>query len=249
MKENLILMARGVSREYGGRGNRYTAVRSVSLDVERGEFVAIMGRSGCGKSTLLHLIGGIERPTDGEVEIAGTPLTGLGERALAKVRRRHIGIVFQFFNLINNLSAADNIDLPALVAGKPKAEVKRRREELLTALEIPDIGRQLPSQLSGGQRQRVAIARALINEPTLLLADEPTGALDQSSGESVLALLRQVNRQSGQTIILVTHDPKIGAQADRLLQMRDGQIVSESRPDPAAADLLANRLLGIGEAQ
>lgn len=249
MKENLILSTQGVSREYGGRGNRFTAVRNVSLDVERGEFVAIMGRSGCGKSTLLNLIGGIERPTGGEVHIAGTRLTGLGERALAKMRRRHIGIVFQFFNLIHNLSAADNIDLPALVAGMPKTAVRRRRDELLAALDITDVGRQFPGQLSGGQRQRVAIARALINEPTLLLADEPTGALDQSSGESVLALLRQVNRESGQTIILVTHDPKIGAQADRLLQMRDGEIVGESKPDPAAADLLANRLLGSGEAQ
>lgn len=245
MSEAPALRMVRVSREYGKKDSHFAAVRDVSLEVGKGEFVSIMGRSGCGKSTLLNLMGGIDRPTSGQVEVAGQRLDGLGERGLATMRRTHIGIVFQFFNLIQNLSATDNIELPALVAGVPRAEVQRRRQELLESLGIGEVSRKFPGQLSGGQRQRVAIARALINRPTLLLADEPSGALDQAAGEAVLTLLHKVH-QDGQTIILVTHDAKVGAQANRLLQMRDGEIVGETRPDPKAADRLATRLLGTG---
>jgi putative ABC transport system ATP-binding protein len=223
-----IIEAKQLGRVYAGTGAPVTALDGVSLAVQPGEFVAIMGPSGCGKSTLLHLLGGLDHPTAGEVWFEGERVDGLSETAWAVRRRRGIGIVFQFFNLIGNLSAADNVELPALIAGAGAAEARRERERLMAELGISERARAMPAVLSGGEQQRVAIARALINDPRVLLADEPTGNLDTESARDVLALLRGLHER-GQTIILVTHDPRVAAQADRVLRMRDGRIAAESQ--------------------
>ncbi len=224
-----VVEAHNLHKVYRNNGVAVPALRGVDLSVEPGEFVAVMGPSGCGKSTLLHLLAGLDRPTEGEVLLDGRRLNDLNESQRAVLRRRTVGFVFQAYNLIPNLTVADNVDLPGLLAGRPPAEVARRRDELLAALGLADKADAFPSQLSGGQQQRVAIARALINAPTVLLADEPTGNLDSRSGNEVLTLLRQFNDQ-GQTIVLVTHDPKVASFAERVIFMRDGRFISEMRP-------------------
>ena len=224
-----VLEVRNLHKVYRTNGVAVHALRGIDLSVEPGEFVAVMGPSGCGKSTLLHLLAGLDRPTEGEVVLDGRRLNDLNESQRAILRRRTVGFVFQAYNLIPNLTVADNVDVPGLLAGRPPAEVARRRDELLAALGLADKADAFPGQLSGGQQQRVAIARALINAPTVLLADEPTGNLDSRSGNEVLTLLRQFNAQ-GQTILLVTHDPKVASFAGRVIFMRDGRFVSEMRP-------------------
>ncbi len=224
-----VVEAHNLHKVYRNNGVAVPALRGVDLSVEPGEFVAVMGPSGCGKSTLLHLLAGLDRPTEGEVLLDGRRLNDLNESQRAVLRRRTVGFVFQAYNLIPNLTVADNVDLPGLLAGRPPAEVARKRDELLAALGLADKADAFPGQLSGGQQQRVAIARALINAPTVLLADEPTGNLDSRSGNEVLTLLRQFNAQ-GQTIVLVTHDPKVASFAERVIFMRDGRFVSEMRP-------------------
>jgi putative ABC transport system ATP-binding protein len=204
------------------------ALRGVDLDIAAGEFVAIMGPSGCGKSTLLNVIAGLERLDDGTVEVAGQRIDDRGEDELARFRRHHIGIVFQFFNLLDGVSALDNIVLPAVVGGMRRKDAVARGRELLDLLGLGDRTEQLPAVLSGGQRQRLAIARALVNEPTLLLADEPTGALDTAGGIEVLELFRRLHA-AGQTVILVTHSEEVARGADRIIVLRDGQLVSDSR--------------------
>jgi putative ABC transport system ATP-binding protein len=223
-----IIEAKQLGRVYDGSGAPVTALEDVSIAIEPGEFVAIMGPSGCGKSTLLHLLGGLDHPTTGEVWFEGERVDELSEAAWAVRRRRGVGIVFQFFNLIGNLSAADNIELPALIAGTSAAEARRARERLMSELGIEARAGAVPAVLSGGEQQRVAIARALVNDPRVLLADEPTGNLDTESARDVMTLLRRLHDR-GQTIILVTHDPRIAAQADRVLRMRDGRIAAESQ--------------------
>jgi len=224
-----ILVARGVEKHYRAAGNSIAlpALRGADLIVNRGELVAIMGPSGCGKSTLLHILGGLDRPTAGEVWLDGRRIDTLDEAERAVIRRRQIGFVFQFFNLIGNLSAADNVELPARLIGTPRIEARRRREELLEELGIADKAGEVPGRLSGGQRQRVALARALVNRPAVLLADEPTGNLDSGSTRDVLSLLRRYH-QSGQTIILVTHDTEVASIAGRVVMMRDGRVVGET---------------------
>jgi putative ABC transport system ATP-binding protein len=236
-----VVITRGLSRTYASTHSEASvaALRGVDLTVAPGELVAIMGPSGCGKSTLLNLIGGLDRPTAGEIWLAGQRVDELSEAAWAVVRRKQIGFVFQFFNLIGNLTVADNIELPALLAGLSRAEARKRRAALLEELGIADKTHTIPAQLSGGQRQRVALARALVNWPDLLLADEPTGNLDTANTREVLALLHRYHA-SGQTIVLVTHDPNVASIADRVVTMRDGQIVEERRltepaEGPAAA--------------
>ena len=224
-----VVEAHNLHKVYRNNGVAVPALRGVDLSVEPGEFVAVMGPSGCGKSTLLHLLAGLDRPTEGEVLLDGRRLNDLNESQRAVLRRRTVGFVFQAYHLTPNLTVADNVDLPGLLAGRPPAEVARRRDELLAALGLADKADAFPSQLSGGQQQRVAIARALINAPTVLLADEPTGNLDSRSGNEVLTLLRQFNDQ-GQTIVLVTHDPKVASFAERVIFMRDGRFISEMRP-------------------
>jgi len=227
-----IVETRHLMKVYGGE-TPVVAVDDISVVIERGEFVAIMGPSGCGKSSLLHLLGGLDRPTSGEIEIDGTRVDHLSETAWAELRRTKVGYVFQFFNLIPNFSAADNIELPARVAGLSRSEARSRREALLTQLGLAGLGSATPARMSGGQQQRVAIARALVNEPALLLADEPTGNLDSQMAAEVVEVMRQRNA-AGQTIVMVTHDPTVAAAATRCLTLRDGRIVRDAPPERVA---------------
>jgi len=199
------------------------AVRGVDLVVADGEFVAIMGPSGCGKSTLLNLIAGLETPDDGRINLAGEALEGRDDDALARLRRRHVGIVFQFFNLLEGMTALENVALPAVIAGRSRRAAESRGRDLLDLLGIADKASTTPATLSGGQRQRLAIARALANDPTVLLADEPTGSLDSDGSREVIELLRRLHA-GGQTILMVTHNPEVAAAATRVVAMRDGRI-------------------------
>jgi putative ABC transport system ATP-binding protein len=222
-----VVWTKDLKKDYRSFGMDVPALRGVDLVVEAGEFVTIMGPSGCGKSTLLHLIGGLDRPTAGEIYLGGRRVDALSESAWARIRRQQVGYMFQSFNLITNMSAADNIELPALMAGHSSSTAGRRRESLMRQLGIDEQAELPPGRMSGGQQQRVALARALINEPELLLADEPTGNLDSQSTRDVLAILRECNRR-GQTVVLVTHDPSVASAADRVIRMRDGLVVGQS---------------------
>jgi putative ABC transport system ATP-binding protein len=222
-----VVEARGLGRTHGSGEAAVVALRDVDLSVAHGEFVAVTGPSGCGKSTLLNLLGGLDRPTAGEVLLHGERVDGAGEARRAKLRRGEIGIVFQFFNLIGNLTVADNVELPALLAGVPAREARRRGHDLLERLGLAEAARRVPGNLSGGQQQRVAIARALINRPSLLLADEPTGNLDSAAAREVMGVLQE-RHDDGQTIVLVTHDMRVASTADRVVTMRDGAVASET---------------------
>jgi ABC-type lipoprotein export system ATPase subunit len=223
-----LLSSRGLRKQYGQGEGLVRAVDEVDLDVDPGETVAVMGPSGCGKSTLLHLLGGLDRPSGGEVWLAGRRLDQMGEKALARMRRTAVGFVFQAFHLVDELTAVENVELPALLAGRSPRVARRRAADLLDRVGLADRMSFLPSALSGGQRQRVAIARALSNEPLLLLADEPTGNLDSAATLDVLRLFERLH-EAGQTLIVVTHDARIAATADRLISMRDGAFVDETR--------------------
>jgi putative ABC transport system ATP-binding protein len=231
-----VIVTRGLAKDYDGG---VQALRDVDAEIAAGEFVAVTGPSGCGKSTLLNLLGGLDRPTRGEIELAGRRVDGYSEAQWALARRSQIGFVFQFFNLIANLSVADNVELPGLLAGLSSREARTRREELLESLGIAEHADSAPGHLSGGQQQRVAIARALINRPSVLLADEPTGNLDSASARDVMALLRAAHDERGQTIVLVTHDARVAARADRVLAMRDGAVAHETRLDDRRGDMSA----------
>jgi ABC-type lipoprotein export system ATPase subunit len=223
-----VLRARGLRKEYGKGAGLVRAVDGVDLDIGAGETVAVMGPSGCGKSTLLHLLGGLDRPSGGEVSLNGRRIDNLGETALARMRRTDVGFVFQAFHLMEELTAVENVELSALLAGRSPRAARRRAEELLEQVGLTDRARFLPSALSGGQRQRVAIARALSNEPLVVLADEPTGNLDSAATLDVLQLFESLHG-SGQTLVVVTHDARIAATADRMISMRDGAFVDETR--------------------
>jgi ABC-type lipoprotein export system ATPase subunit len=223
-----ILRTRGLQMDYGQGEGLVRALHGVELEVTAGETLAVMGPSGCGKSTLLHLLGGLERPSDGEVWLAGDRIDGLSEKALARMRRHAIGFVFQAFHLMEELTAVENVELPALLAGRSPGAARRRAAELLEQVGLADRAEHLPSALSGGQRQRVAIARALSNEPLIVLADEPTGNLDSAATLDVLRLLDSL-RSAGQTLVIVTHEERVAATADRLITMRDGAFVEETR--------------------
>jgi putative ABC transport system ATP-binding protein len=224
----VLVHARGLSKDYGSGEGLVRALDAVDLDVNRGEAVAVMGPSGCGKSTLLHLIGGLNRPSAGQLSVAGQRVDELSERALAYFRRDEIGFVFQAFQLMDELTAQENVELPALLAGYPPNQARARATALLEQVGLADRARHLPSMLSGGQRQRVAIARALVNDPGIVLADEPTGNLDSASAFDVLSLLGDLHAK-GLTLVIVTHDERIAATADRLISMRDGAFVDETR--------------------
>jgi len=219
-----VVQTRELRKTFESEGAPVRALRGVDMSIEAGEFVAVMGPSGCGKSTLLNLIAGLDKPTDGELWLAGEALSDKDEDDLAIMRRKHIGIVFQFFNLLEGMSVLENVALPAIVAGMKRKQAETRARDLLDLLGLADKARNAPGVLSGGQRQRLAIARALANSPTLVLADEPTGALDSAGGAEVLELFGRLHRDQGQTIMLVTHDVKVAAAADRIVSMKDGRI-------------------------
>lgn len=218
----VLLDARGLKKTYEN-GTKVEAVRGIDLQIDRGEFVAIMGPSGCGKSTLLNLLAGLDRPTAGEVWLDGTRIDRLGEAALARMRRHRVGVVFQFFNLLPTLSAAENVELPMLLVGRSHRAARHAALELLARLGLEGKQDAAPTQLSGGEQQRVALARALANSPDLLVADEPTGNLDSVATRQVLALLRDTHAR-GQTLLLVTHNPRVAAAADRVSTLRDGRV-------------------------
>jgi putative ABC transport system ATP-binding protein len=237
-----VLRTVGLRKHYGKAEGLVRAVDDVNLEIARGEALAVMGPSGCGKSTLLHLLGGLDRPSGGEVWLAGKRVDCLSERGLAGMRRREIGFIFQSFHLMDELTAIENVELPALLAGRSPRQARRRALELLEQVGLTDRGRHLPSALSGGQRQRVAIARALANEPLVVLADEPTGNLDSAATLEVLRLLDRLHT-AGLTLVIVTHDQRVAATADRLVSMRDGALVDEMKltdgPARKLSDLVA----------
>ncbi|MEV4545764.1 ABC transporter ATP-binding protein [Micromonospora echinaurantiaca] len=228
--EQVVVQLDGVRKEFGGA----TALDGVSLRIHAGEAVAVMGPSGCGKSTLLNMVAGLDRPTAGTATVCGADLGALTETGLALFRRRHIGMIFQFFNLLDDLPAMDNVALAAELAGATTRQSRRRALELLDELGVAHRRDAYPAALSGGERQRVAVARALMNRPALLLADEPTGALDSSSGDQVMDLLTDLHG-SGQTLLIVTHDPRLAARcASRMVEMADGRVVRERVLEGAA---------------
>lgn len=224
-----LIQTENLTKVYGKGDVAVTALDGVTLALHAGEFVAVMGPSGCGKSTLLHLLGGLDRPTAGRVLLAGQDIAQLDDAALTELRRRALGFIFQFFNLIPVLSAVENAALPLLLDGCKPETAHARAAEWLTRLGLGDRLASRPDQLSGGQQQRVAIARALVAEPQLILADEPTGNLDSRAADDTAALLRRVAGEWGRSVLMVTHDPRIAAHADRIIFLKDGKIVDETR--------------------
>ena len=222
-----VIVARDVTRRYGEGDTAVDALRGVSVEVPAGQLTAVMGPSGSGKSTLMHILAGLDKPTTGSVTVAGTEITTLGDNDLTKLRRKHIGFVFQFFNLLPMLSAGDNVTLPLSIAGE-KAD-PGWYDNLIASVGLGDRLSHRPSELSGGQQQRVAIARALVSRPTVVFADEPTGNLDSKTGGEILELLRHTVRDLGQTVVMVTHEARAAAIADRVLFLADGLIVREVR--------------------
>ncbi len=226
-----LIQTNNLTKVYGKNETAVTALNRVNLKVNGGEFVAVMGPSGCGKSTLLHLLGGLDRPTEGQVLIDGLQLSDLNDNALAEMRRRRIGFVFQFFNLIPVLNAVENAALPLLLDGVPATTATEHASTWLDKVGLAERALHRPDQLSGGQQQRVAIARALVADPVLILADEPTGNLDTRASDEIAGLLRQVADDWGRAVVMVTHDPRIAAYADRIVFLKDGAIVNETQLD------------------
>ena len=244
-----LIQAEKLTKVYGKGDTAVTALDHVNLTVNMGEFVAVMGPSGCGKSTLLHLLGGLDRPTEGSVSIDGQPVAKMSDNAITQLRRRKIGFVFQFFNLIPILSSVENAALPLLLDGTSSSQAKQKAIDWLRKVGLGDRLGSRPDQLSAGQQQRVAIARALITEPVLVLADEPTGNLDTKSSDEIVALLQQVAKTWGRAVLMVTHDPRLAAYADRIVFLKDGTIVDEARLESKDSkentDLVANRMKAI----
>ena len=241
-----------VSKQFDGK-RQVTALDNVSLTIARGEMVSIIGPSGSGKSTLLNLIGGLDRPTSGEVRVDGEALAGLPDDGLTRVRRDKIGFIFQFFNLIPVLNAVENTALPITLDGVRPGDAKTRAAEWLRKIGLGDRLDHRPDQLSGGQQQRVAVARALVADPALILADEPTGNLDTHASEEIAALLRQVANDWGRAVVIVTHDPRIAAYADRIIFLKDGAVVDQTVLEPRGsqngqnAEMVAGKIQAIGD--
>lgn len=243
------LQAQKLTKTYGSGATMVTALDHVNLNVKEGEFLAIMGPSGCGKSTLLHLLGGLDKPSEGQVLIGGHNLNDLNDDQLTELRRRKIGFVFQFFNLIPVLNAMENAALPIILDGMKAAEARSKAMEWLNRFGIGDRLQHRPDQLSAGQQQRVAIARALIAEPELILADEPTGNLDTRSSDEIAVLLRNVSKQYQRTVLMVTHDPRIAAYADRIIFLKDGKVIDETqleRRNGKTADVVTKKVKQLG---
>ncbi len=230
-----LIQTENLTKVYGAGETAIIALDHANLSVNAGECVAVMGPSGCGKSTLLHLLGGLDRPTEGSVSIEGKPLAKMSDNTITQLRRRKIGFVFQFFNLIPILSSVENVALPLLLDGTSSSKAKQKAKEWLTKVGLGERLGSRPDQLSAGQQQRVAIARALITDPVLVLADEPTGNLDTKSGNEIATLLKQVAKEWGRTVLMVTHDPRIAAYAERIVFLKDGKIVKETKLDSQGA--------------
>jgi putative ABC transport system ATP-binding protein len=245
-----LIQAENLTKVYGKGEAAVVALDHVTMSVNPGEFVAVMGPSGCGKSTLLHLLGGLDRPTEGSVTIDGKSLSSLSDDALTQIRRRKIGFVFQFFNLIPILNAVENAALPLVLDGKRNGESKQKATEWLEKVGLGARLNSRPDQLSAGQQQRVAISRALVTDPMLILADEPTGNLDSRASDEIAGVLQQVAKEWGRAVLMVTHDPRIAAYADRIIFLKDGKIVNETRLDAkneSNKELVANGLRAIAE--
>ena len=244
------IQAEKLTKTYGTGATAVTALDRVNVTIREGEFVAVMGPSGCGKSTLLHLLGGLDRPTSGYVMIGGHNLTDLDDDRLTELRRREIGFVFQFYNLIPVLNAVENAALPVTLDGVKPAEAKKKAEAWLTKFGLADRLANRPDQLSGGQQQRVAVARALVAEPELILADEPTGNLDTRASDEIAGLLRDVSKHDGRTVVMVTHDPRIAAYADRIIFLKDGKVVDETileRKSAVDAETVVEKMKGLSD--
>lgn len=245
-----LISANNLTKVYGSGDTAVRALNDVSLQVEPGEFVAIMGPSGCGKSTLLHLLGGLDRPTSGSVVIEGNNLSDLSDARLTELRRHKIGFIFQFFNLIPVLNAVENAALPVTLDGVRQAEAKERATDWLRRVGLEERLDHRPDQLSGGQQQRVAVARALVANPAVILADEPTGNLDTRSSEEIAALLRQVANEWERAVVVVTHDPRIAAHADRIVFLKDGVIVDQTILEPQNGrnqEMVSEKIMAIGD--
>jgi ABC-type lipoprotein export system ATPase subunit len=219
-----MVEARGVEKEYAAGGVRVRALRGVDLSIPRGEIVAIMGPSGCGKTTLLNCLSGLDEFDEGEVFVGGESISGMSDRKRTRLRAEKMGFIFQSYNLIPVLSALENVELPLLVAGAKPKEARRRAESVLETVGVPEQAGKRPNEMSGGQQQRVTVARALVNQPSIVWADEPTGALDSETSGEIVDLLVKLNREQGQTFVLVTHDVSVAARAHRTVRMRDGLI-------------------------
>ena len=241
------MVGRGLTKSYEQAGERLQVLDGVDVEVGRGEFVSVMGPSGSGKSTLLHLLGGLDVPDAGTVELDGSPLSTLSDDERTRLRQDRIGIVYQFFNLVPVLSARENVALPAVIAGKRPAAYRARTDELLDLVGLAGHADKLPSQLSGGQQQRVAVARALFAEPAVVLADEPTGNLDLDTGAEILELFVRARAELGQALLMVTHDPRSAACGDRVLLLRDGRVVDtlDLRPLPADVAVRTDAVLAL----
>ncbi len=233
--EGTLLTCRGLRKTFEAENAPVRALRGLDFDMDAGEFVAVMGPSGCGKSTLLNVVGGLDTADGGTIELADSAVTDMDEDERALMRREHVGIVFQFFNLLEGMTVLENVVLPAMIAGRSRRQAETRARDLLDLLGLADKPKQSPAVLSGGQRQRLAIARALANEPTLVLADEPTGALDSDGSYEILELFRRLHGD-GQTILMVTHDREVAAAGDQIVQMRDGRIDGQDTRAVGAED-------------
>jgi putative ABC transport system ATP-binding protein len=223
-----LVQVKDVHKEYRRGNERIDVLQGINLEIPQGDFLALMGPSGSGKTTLLNLVGGLDRPTSGSVEVAGEPISKLSDGQLAKWRARHVGFIFQFYNLLPVLTAERNVELPLLLTSLSAAQRKQHVATALGVVGLADRARHYPRQLSGGQEQRVGIARAIVTDPTLLLCDEPTGDLDRKSGDEILDLLQALNREHGKTIIMVTHDPHAATCARRVLHLEKGELVKEA---------------------
>ena len=223
-----IIEVKDVCKVFGSKENSNTVLDNVSLNIEKGEFVSLMGESGSGKSTLLYLIGGLDKPTSGNIFIDGKDINAIKEKELAVLRRKDIGFVFQFYNLVQNLTVEENIMLPVIMDGRKEKDYKDRLEKILKIIGLESKRKYLPSQLSGGQQQRVSIARAIILSPSLILADEPIGNLDSKSGEEVMQLFKTINKEEGITILQVTHSEEAAEYGNRIIRLKDGKIVEEA---------------------
>jgi putative ABC transport system ATP-binding protein len=241
-----ILETSGIRKQYQMGTVTVDALAGVDFSVEQGEFVGVMGPSGSGKSTLLHLLGGLDQPSDGQVTLAGRALSDLSDRQITITRRRQMGFVFQFFNLIPTLTTEENVALPMIIDGRRPRDYRERVDHLLELVGLTERRDHTPDQLSGGEQQRVAIARALVTEPAIVLADEPTGNLDSRSGDEILRLLRQLCDELNQTVVMVTHDPRAASYADRIVFLQDGRIIDEMTIEEKDAAAILARLTELG---